>query len=365
MNAEPNSMVLQWHVTERCNWRCKHCYQESYTTPELKLSELLSVRDKFLAFLDSFGKPIRGVRVNITGGEPFARTDILDFLSEIAKYNNRWSWGLLSNGSFLNKENVKYLKFLGIGSYQVSMEGMEEANDDIRGKGAFGKTLNALNLLREAGITTRVSLTLSSKNKKEIAGLAKILAPLGVRTLGVRRIVPFGSGEAMREYLLSPAELGALYIELEELNRELIRKGFPLRIVGGCDAGIFYDKVGRDAETGENLMSKNSCGVRDGRVLVLLPDGGVLPCRRLPIPVGNIMEKSFREIYDSEIMKRFRNTEPVKGFDACKSCPNLDNCRGGALCVNYGFTGKWNMPDVQCDRAFHSLEDAAHFAGKT
>lgn len=357
-------MTLQWHVTERCNWRCKHCYQESYTTPELKLSELLLVRDKFLSFLDSFDTPLRNVRINITGGEPFARTDILDFLSEIAEYNSRWQWGMLSNGSFLNKENAKYLKFLGINSFQVSMEGLEDANDDIRGNGAFNKTLNAITLLREAGITTRVSMTLSGKNKKDIFGLAKILAPLGVRTLGVRRIVPWGSAKSMTEFMLSPQELSALYHDIEEMNVWLIQKNFPLRIAGGCESGIYYDKVGHNKKTGELLMSKNRCGVKEGRLVVLLPDGTVLPCRRLPIQVGNIMKKTFCEIYDSEQMKSFRNDEQIRGFEICRTCPNFNDCLGGAPCVNYGFTGKWNIPDVQCDRAFESLEDAVNFAHK-
>lgn len=365
MSAQPDSMLLQWHITERCNWRCKHCYQESYTTPEFKLPELLSVRDKFLSFLDSFEAPIKKAKINITGGEPFARTDILEFLSEIAKDNSRWQWGMLSNGSFLNKENVKYLKFLGINSFQVSMEGMKETNDSIRGAGAFNKTLGAITLLREAGIKTRVSMTLSGKNKKDIFGLAKILAPMGVRTLGVRRIVPWGSAKSMMEFMLSPRELSETYREIEEMNIWLIKKNFPLRVTGGCETGIYYDKVRYDKKTGEQLMSKNNCGVRDGQIITLLPDGTVFACRRLPIPAGNIKEKSFREIYDSEKMAAFRNIAPIKDFEACGKCPNFENCFGGALCVNYGFTGKWNMPDAQCDRAFGSLEEAVHFAKKT
>ena len=358
----PDSLTLQWHITERCPWRCKHCYQESYTTPEMKLDELFAVRDQFLELLDSFDPPLKKGHINITGGEPFVRTDILEFLAGIAKYKDRWTWSLLSNGAFLNKENVKYVAALGINGFQVSMEGMEEQNDAIRGKDAFRKTVNALKLLVEAGSGTRVSLTLTRKNKDEIFKMAVFLSGLGVRRLGVRRVVPWGNGEGMREFMPEPEELQRLYEEIERTNAWLIDHGHFLRVGGGCESGFFYDKVKSHPKTGEPLMTRNRCGVKDGRIIVVMPDGAVFPCRRFPIPLGKLSERSLADIYNSPIMSGFRNFETDPALSDCRKCVNWKNCFGGALCVNYGFAGKWKMPDVQCDRAFHSLEEAAKFA---
>jgi len=39
----PAHLLLQWHITERCNLRCKHCYQEGKAAPELPLPRLPSV----------------------------------------------------------------------------------------------------------------------------------------------------------------------------------------------------------------------------------------------------------------------------------------------------------------------------------
>ena len=296
---------------------------------------------------------------NVAGGEPFARRDILELLAGIAKYNRRWSWSLLSNGSFLDKELAKYLKGLGISQYQVSMEGMEETNDEIRSKGAFRQTIRAIELLREAGIPTLVSLTLSRKNKNEVFALAKFLAPLGVRALGARRIVPWGQGEKMREHLMEPEELYEFYRSIEDMNVWMIRRGYPLRVMGGCESGFFYDRVRRHPETKEYLMNKGWCGVKEGRILTVLPDGAVLPCRRLPIPVGKLFAQTLSEIYRSPAMQAFRAFETEPALAACRRCENWSNCAGGALCVNYGFTRRWNAPDVQCKRIFHSLEEAA------
>ena len=39
----PRGLLLQWHVTERCNLRCAHCYQEAYSGEELRFQDLLNV----------------------------------------------------------------------------------------------------------------------------------------------------------------------------------------------------------------------------------------------------------------------------------------------------------------------------------
>src|SRR3989344_377526 len=360
----PHNFILQWHVTERCPWRCKHCYQESYTTPEMKLPEIFRVRDQLIELLDTFKPRPRHVQINITGGEPFARTDILKLLEGLTKYNNLWSVSLLSNGALLTKENVVAVKAMGINRLHVSMEGLEKQNDDIRGVGAFRKTIKAIELLRSAGIRVTVSLTLSKKNKNDVFALAKELSVFGVSLLAARRIVPWGHGKEMQEYLLEPRELEKFYREIANMNRWFIDRGMEIRVKGGCESGFFYDKVDFHEDTGEALMTQGTCGVRDGRILVVMPDGVVFPCRRLPIPVGKLFENTLKEIYYSPQMEAFRSEKTFAGFQACASCPNLAKCAGGALCVNYGFTGKGDIPGVQCSRAFSSLDKAAEYVNK-
>ena len=68
---------VQWHLTERCNLRCRHCYQEGKASQEMSLAEIKPVVEEVaemvqawsdaydLSFTPSF---------NVTGGEPFLRT---------------------------------------------------------------------------------------------------------------------------------------------------------------------------------------------------------------------------------------------------------------------------------------------------
>ena len=50
---QPRSMLLQWHVTERCNLRCSHCYQEDVPTDEMPFDELLDILDQFRQLLQN------------------------------------------------------------------------------------------------------------------------------------------------------------------------------------------------------------------------------------------------------------------------------------------------------------------------
>jgi len=350
---QPKSLILQWHVTERCNWRCKHCYQESYTTPEMNLEKMQDILDQYVALLKKWQIPQNHARLQITGGEPFVRRDFLQFLGKVYKVSPYFKWTIMSNGSFLTKDIVKILKSFGINSFQVSMEGLEKTNDEIRGpgmKGSFQKILKAIELLTWSDIPARVSLTLTRKNRPEIRELSNILAPLGARSLGVRRIVPWGSGAQLKEFVLEPHELRTLYKEIEEINKEMIEKNYKLRVGGGCENAVFNDEI-----SAPGLMTFNHCGVVDGRVIIVLPNGDVLPCRRLPIKIGNLYEKPLEEIYYNPLYESWWNKEDIT--QECRSCSNYNNCFGGAKCVTYAMTGK-TAPDVQCWKLFSNLNEA-------
>ena len=103
----PHRLVLQWHVTERCNLRCTHCYQESYSGDELPFDDLLRLLQQYKDLLDAWGRPpwsspSRQATVTVTGGEPFVRTDFLDLLEVFAAHRRRFSFAVLTNGSFIN-----------------------------------------------------------------------------------------------------------------------------------------------------------------------------------------------------------------------------------------------------------------------
>jgi len=61
-----DEFYFQWHLTERCNLKCLHCYQNNDILSEIPLKDLLSIVDKMEEALAKWGK--RGT-LSLTGGE--------------------------------------------------------------------------------------------------------------------------------------------------------------------------------------------------------------------------------------------------------------------------------------------------------
>jgi MoaA/NifB/PqqE/SkfB family radical SAM enzyme len=69
-----DEFYIQWHITDRCNLRCPHCYQEVYNSKsELSLSDLRKIADQITNALKKWKK--KG-RIALTGGEPFLKSEI-------------------------------------------------------------------------------------------------------------------------------------------------------------------------------------------------------------------------------------------------------------------------------------------------
>lgn len=78
---------LQWHITNSCDQRCKHCYifnsgTEKLCPNESSIDRLLSILDDFLL---SCKKMHKRPYLAITGGDPLLYPRIWDFLEEISK----------------------------------------------------------------------------------------------------------------------------------------------------------------------------------------------------------------------------------------------------------------------------------------
>ena len=354
VSIRPTYIYLQWHITERCNWHCKHCYQEEdYIKDELTTEQLLDVINQYISLIKICNISHDNARLSLTGGEPLISKDVFKLAKELGKYSHIFSWGMVSNGSLLTKEIVKRLKKCNIKSYKLSFEGMEKNNDDLRGKGAFRKTLNSIKLLADEGITIHATLILTKKNRNDIQPLAELLAKMGVSDFGIGRFVPNGRGSALREEMLQPQELFDHYEQVKKINKQLRDKNIKLQITHGCESGIFNSHL-------NNKEDHRFCSLIYNRMLTVMPNGDVYPCRRLPIKVGNVLKESLSDIYlGSDKLLDLRNINNAHPF--CQKCSNFNKCYGGAKCAAYAYSGKLFVPDVQCPKAYKELKEPSFF----
>lgn len=340
---KPKSFHFQWHTTERCNLHCKHCYiDKKFIKEETSTKGLFIILDKYIKQMNEWGLDRDRTRITFMGGEPLIRKDFFDLLQKVYNNPSISNFGLSTNGTLIDKDIVSKLSSLNTNYVQVSLEGREKINDEIRGKGVFKKAINSLNLFKKAGITTSISMTVSKMNIKEVPYLIKLSQELNINSLGIRRFIPIGGAKELKKFLLSPQEIKKLYLFISDTVKKT-----GMRIGLGCEDGIL-------AQERHYLPSSCSAGYLS---FTVLPNGDIYPCRRMPIYSGNLLKQSFSDIYyNSEELKKIRNINNIA--DVCQSCPYFIECRGGAMCMRYAYFGSISAPDPQCWRLFEKLPES-------
>ncbi len=349
----PYHFIIQWHITERCNWRCKHCYQESEEQEELSFKDLKKIFQQCIDLFEALKIPPNRTYINIGGGEPFLREDFFGFLELLEKRFFLSRVGIMTNGSLITDSVAKDLKKMGVERIQVSLEGLEKTNDEIRGKGSFKKIIKTIRILRKYGLSVRVSLTVTKRNWEELGELAMYLKSIGVHALGARRFVPRGRGVQLKDLLLSPVELRDFYVKRGNLKKELDEHG-KFVLTPGCEDGIFYSQFTSQRKHLRSInIRRDWCAVGKFHLTVFV-NGKVLACRRLPIVVGDALRETLLEIwFNSDILWKLRS--PDNYHYLCRNCPYFDKCFSGAKCISYAYFNKLFMPDPQCWRLFEKL----------
>jgi radical SAM protein with 4Fe4S-binding SPASM domain len=252
---------------------------------------------------------------NVTGGEPFLRQDIFEILEEIGRRG--FAMYLLSNGTLVTSDKARRLGELGVKGVQVSIEGPEMIHEAVRGKGSYSSALKGVQHLLDAGLTVTLNATLSEMNAEYFMNLVDLASALGVQRLGFSRLVPSGKGRELLHRMLKAERVRELYEAIRSL------KTYELKIVTGDPVASQMD-----SEINEPWGSFPTGGCAAGLSgLTLLPDGTITPCRRLPIPIGNIRRDSLREVWStSEVLGALRDKKRYTG--KCGRCKRWDACRG-------------------------------------
>ncbi len=230
-SGKDNIFYFQWHITNKCNLRCSHFYQDDYTnSSDMSLKELKNIADKFFYILSKWGK--KG-DISITGGEPFVRKDLLSFMEYLDSSECVSNLDILSNGTMSTDEIVGRLKILTkLQRIQLSLDGASpETHDGIRGPGTFEKVIRSIKILTRHGINVNIMFTLQRCNVKDIPSLIDLAIKEEVRGLTIERLVPMGSAKDAKDSLLSPEELRDIFQYISDRADLEYEKGTQLRIL--------------------------------------------------------------------------------------------------------------------------------------
>jgi AdoMet-dependent heme synthase len=334
--AQGYDFVVQWHLTERCNLRCRHCYQEGGKHPEMPLQAIKGVIGEIAAMLAAWQEAYEiefSPSFNVTGGEPFLRADFPEVLAELARAN--FDCFVLSNGTLIGPGEAELMRSLAVRGVQVSLEGPEEIHEQIRGRGSFQAALQGIRHLLAAGVAVSINATLSRFNAEAFYDLVRLASELKVPRLGFSRLVPAGQGAGMLGEMLSAAEVRELYEKIFALRVE------GLAIVTGDPVAVQLREPAGTDDLGDTPAGGCAAGVAG---LTILPDGTLTPCRRLPIPLGQAGRDSIREIWAvSPVLEQLRDRSRYRG--KCRTCRRWSACRG-CRAIAYAYAQAQGEPDV-------------------
>ncbi len=334
------TFTLQWHLTEKCNLRCKHCYQNGeYLNNEVPLNTKYKFIDDFVKFC---GRINRNPRIAFTGGEPLL---IKDEVTSLLNYCNKkypfLKKSILTNGTLISGKNIEDIKRLNFDYVQISLDGgIEKTHDFIRGGGNFNKSVNALKILKDNGIKTAVMFVFHKKNYKEIPSLIQLCVDKGVDHLGITALVPTGSGKEIRSLMLLPHQTRDLYTNIMSQQIKLIKDKKKLKIEMKRPLWVL---IKGSFKKHSNLIGGGCAAGFSG--LTLLPNGDIMPCRRLNLVIGNLNNQTFFDIwYSSEVLWDLREREKV---GECSICKHNKVC-GGCKAVSYAVYKDYLRKDPQC-----------------
>ncbi len=295
---------LQWHITQACDLHCRHCYDRSQYK-SLSLQQEIAILDDFAQFCTSHN--VHG-QVTFTGGNPLLHADFEKLYEGAAERG--FTTAILGNPA--SGDQIERLNAIQTPAfYQVSLEGLEEHNDYMRGRGHFNRVLTFLDLLRELGVYSMVMLTLTKENLDQVLKLSEILRDrTDLFTFNRLSLV----GEGAKLLSVDPKSYPSFlrsYSEAVAFNPCLGLKDNLLNIIyHEQKAPLFGGCTGYGCGAAFNFMA-------------VLADGAVHACRKFPSPLGSLLEQSLADIYHSDAARRYR-----EGSGECLNCRLNAVCRG-------------------------------------
>lgn len=278
--------------TSACNLKCTGCWAGEYTKHDQLEPELL---DRIFQEAKELGI----YAIVLSGGEPF----VYPYLFDIAEKHNDMVFMAYTNGTKIDEKTANRLQELGNISPAISLEGWEERTDHRRGRGVFRRITQAMDYLRERGVLFGASITITRQNVQEVTSdeFIDFLIEKGVKYIWTFHYIPVGR-EPNVDLMVLPEQRAGLVDRIIQLRTEkpitIIDFWNDGDLIRGCIAGgrcYFHINARGDAE----------------------------PCAFAHFAVGNIREKSLKEVLQSSLFEAYQRRQPFSD-NLLRPCPIID-----------------------------------------
>lgn len=312
---------LFWECTLRCNLHCRHCGSDC----KLNMEAQDMPKEDFLRVLDSVAahQDPHKVFVVVTGGEPLMRKDLEECCTAI--YAKGFPWGMVTNGLYLTPERFDRLLLAGMHSMTVSLDGLEEDHNWMRGhRESFRRVSEAIDMLVASDpLVFDIVTCVNRHNYAKLHEIKEFLISKGVKRWRLFSVFPVGRAAHDPMMRLSSEEFRGLFEFIKATRKE-----GRIRVNYGCEGFLGnYEGDVRDH------FFHCHAGVTVGSVLV---DGSISACSsiRADYHQGNIYEDDFMDVWESRFQP-YRDREWMRR-DECADCRYWRYCRGNGMHLRDG-----------------------------
>lgn len=318
-----NFTYLIWILDTKCNLNCKHCY--------VKLRNISNeiTKERGLRIIEE-AKEAGIETIDFAGGEPLLFPYIKEYIQKAKESGLKIS--ITSNLLLLNEEYIDIFKENEIYAF-VSLDGSrEEIHEKIRGPNTFNRTVNNLKLLSKNNIPFSIIFSISSINHQDAKNMVKIAKELGAEKINFIPIIPVGNAYR-RNLSVSPETLKNTILEVSEIAE---KENYHINV--WCSPHLKILKLSK-------YVNIDECHIYD--VVDLLPNGDIVICDVLNIPLSNIKEKALNtaleEIKTNPLLAELNNRQTI-----CSTCIVSSDCRAGCYARAILYKNSLHEKDPYC-----------------
>jgi len=305
---------VKLEVNRACTLNCKMCYIEN-SNEEIPFGVIKTLLDDIKSYR---------IRLEILGGEPLLRKDIIEIISYAKRVSGIPFVSLYTNALAADKMMALKLKKAGLDAAIVTLVSHHpEIHDAFTGqKGSWMKTVRNIGCLKDAGVPVYTFTAIHRDNYRDYRNIYYFVKQeLKVKAL-FYQYVP----QKKDDPLMIPASIwhNIKHWILSDMNRphaEFIGK-FYMLTGNACSGGNF--------------------------VFTIKADGSVQPCPFISdLSLGSIYEQSIWQIFRNRFnLPHLRNFKKIP--DECRACSYNSVCGGGCKAGNRLLFGRYDHKDHRC-----------------
>lgn len=334
-------------ITEKCNLSCKHCFGNFGTGTEMSLEHIKMILEKL--------KEVGVFQISITGGEPLIHSDICEILELVKSYG--FTSQITTNGCFVDDKVISYIKNCNnMFRFSLSLEGLKDYHDSIRGLGSYDKVLKTIEKLKRNNIPFGINTVLTSKNIDQMEEFFVLIYEMGIENISISIINPSGRGKDS-DLIIDPRNpyMNEKLNRLSDLMKSYAKKINKNQYLFSTVISSNGEVIPKDMSLKE-LINFKRCGAAN-YIATIKANGDVIPCVFLNDFLDNeicyssdtnLFTNSMNDIWNNSPL--FKYVRDIGVNSKCSTCFKYLNkqCLGGCPVFSKYFTNNFEGENVFC-----------------